>query len=92
MTVSGVLLFVRKVRESANTREPCLHLSSVIGILSVRMNIVLVCAVFLLVFWIMISHIPACTRVRLWVRSLGREYPLVEEMAPHSSILAWKIP
>ena len=28
----------------------------------------------------------------LWVRSLGREDPLEEEMATHSSILAWKIP
>ena len=37
-------------------------------------------------------HIPACTRVRLWVWSLGREDPLEEEMAPHSSTLAWKIP
>ena len=27
-----------------------------------------------------------------WVRSLGREDPLEKEMAPHSSILAWKIP
>jgi len=26
------------------------------------------------------------------VRSPGREDPLEEEMAPHSSILAWKIP
>ena len=26
------------------------------------------------------------------VRSLGREDPLEEEMAPHSSILAWRIP
>ena len=26
------------------------------------------------------------------VRSLGQEYPLKEEMATHSSILAWKIP
>ena len=26
------------------------------------------------------------------VRSLGREHPLEKEMAPHSSILAWKIP
>ena len=40
----------------------------------------------------MISHIPACSRVRLWVQSLGWEDPLEEEMAPHSSILAWKIP
>ena len=26
------------------------------------------------------------------VQSLGREDPLQEEMAPHSSILAWEIP
>ena len=26
------------------------------------------------------------------VRSLGREYPLEEETATHSSILAWRIP
>ena len=27
-----------------------------------------------------------------WVRSLGWEDPLEEEMATHSSVLAWKIP
>ena len=27
-----------------------------------------------------------------WVRSLGGEEPLEEEMATHSSTLAWKIP
>ena len=27
-----------------------------------------------------------------WVRSLGQEDPREEEMATHSSILAWKIP
>ena len=27
-----------------------------------------------------------------WVQSLGREDPLEEEMAAHSSILAWRIP
>ena len=27
-----------------------------------------------------------------WVRSLGREDPVEEEMAIHSSILAWRIP
>ena len=26
-----------------------------------------------------------------WVRSLGQEDPLQEELATHSSILAWKI-
>ena len=28
----------------------------------------------------------------MWVQSLGREDPLEEEMAPHSSVLAWRIP
>ena len=28
----------------------------------------------------------------MWVGSLGQEGPLEEEMATHSSILAWKIP
>ena len=27
-----------------------------------------------------------------WVQSVGQEEPLEEEMATHSSILAWKIP
>ena len=29
---------------------------------------------------------------KTWVWSLGQEDPLEEEMASHSSILAWKIP
>ena len=33
---------------------------------------------------------PAMQETR--VRSLGREDPLEEEMATHSSILAWRIP
>ena len=28
----------------------------------------------------------------IWVLSLGQEDPLEEEMASHSSILAWEIP
>ena len=28
----------------------------------------------------------------MWVRSLGWEDPLEEEMATHSGILAWRIP
>ena len=28
----------------------------------------------------------------MWVGSLGQEDPLEEEMATHSSILAWRIP
>ena len=27
-----------------------------------------------------------------WVQSLGHEHPLQEEVATHSSILAWEIP
>ena len=29
---------------------------------------------------------------RMWVRSLGWEDPLEAGMAPHSSILAWRVP
>ena len=28
----------------------------------------------------------------MWVQSLGQEDPLKEQMATHSSILAWRIP
>ena len=28
----------------------------------------------------------------MWVQSLGREDPLEEGMATHSSVLAWRIP
>ena len=28
----------------------------------------------------------------MWIQSLGREDPLEEVMATHSSILAWRIP
>ena len=28
----------------------------------------------------------------MWVQSLGRDNPLEESMATHSSILAWRIP
>ena len=28
----------------------------------------------------------------IWVQSLGQEDPLEEEMATHSTILAWRIP
>ena len=37
-----------------------------------------------------LKHLPAMWET--WVRSLGREDPLEEEVATHSSILAWKIP
>ena len=38
----------------------------------------------------LLKHLPAMWET--WVRSLGREDPLEEEMATHSSILAWRIP
>ena len=41
----------------------------------------------------MIKNLPTMQESQeMWVRSLGQEDPLEEEMAPHSSILAWKIP
>ena len=38
----------------------------------------------------MVMNLPAMQETQ--VRSLGREDPLEEEMATHSSILAWRIP
>ena len=38
----------------------------------------------------MVKNPPAVQET--WVQSLGREDPLEEEMATHSSILAWEIP
>ena len=38
----------------------------------------------------MVKHLP--TLRETWVQSLGGEDPLEEEMATHSSTLAWKIP
>ena len=35
------------------------------------------------------NHLPM---QETWVRSLGQEDPLEEEMAAHPSILAWKMP
>ena len=40
-----------------------------------------------------VNNLPAMEEIQeTWVRSLGQEDPLGEEMATHSSILAWKIP
>ena len=38
----------------------------------------------------MVKNLPAMQDT--WVRSLGLEDPLEEEMAAHSSVLAWRIP
>ena len=35
---------------------------------------------------------PANAGDEMWVQSLGREDPLEESMATHSSILAWRTP
>ena len=37
----------------------------------------------------MVKNLPA--RQKTWVQSLGWEDPLEDEMATHSSILAWRI-
>ena len=37
----------------------------------------------------MVKNLPAMRET--WVRSLGREDPLEEGMAAHSSLLAWRI-
>ena len=38
----------------------------------------------------MVKNLPAMQEA--WVRSLGQEDPLEEEMVTHSSIFAWEIP
>ena len=41
----------------------------------------------------MVKNLPAKQETQeTWVQSLGQEDPLEEEMATHSSILAWKFP
>ena len=41
----------------------------------------------------MVKSLPAMQELQeTQVRSLGREAPLEEEVATHSSILAWRIP
>ena len=41
-------------------------------------------------WWLTVKNLPAMQET--WVRSLGREDPLEEGMATHSSILAWSFP
>ena len=41
----------------------------------------------------MVKNLPAMKETQeTWVRFLGQKDPLEEEMATHSSILAWEIP
>ena len=37
-----------------------------------------------------VKNLPAMQET--WIRNLGQEDPLEQEMATHSSILAWRIP
>ena len=39
---------------------------------------------------LVVKNLPA--NAETWVQSLGREEPLEEGMATHSSVLAWRIP
>ena len=39
-----------------------------------------------------VKNIPLPAVQKTWVQSLGWEDPLEKGMAPHSSILAWRIP
>ena len=45
---------------------------------------------YLLTSFSLVKNLPAMQETQVW--SLGWEDPLEEEMATHSSILAWKIP
>ena len=41
----------------------------------------------------MVNNMPAMQEIqKIWVRSLGGEDPLEEEIATHFSILAWRTP
>ena len=41
---------------------------------------------------LLVKNLPVQETSETQVRSLGQEEPLEEEMATHSSILAWRIP
>jgi len=38
------------------------------------------------------KNLPAMQNLQMQVPSLGRENPLKEDIATHSSVLAWRIP
>ena len=38
------------------------------------------------------EHTCQCGKLKTWIRSLGQDDALEEEMATHSSILDWRIP
>ena len=38
------------------------------------------------------GQVSACKMQETWVQSLGQKDPLEKDLAPHSSILAWRIP
>ena len=49
-----------------------------------------ICYLLLLLLLLQAKNLPATQET--WVQLLGQEDPLEEEMATHSSILAWRIP
>ena len=65
-----------------------LYLKPIFTITQLMLNFV--CLVLASLVALKVKNPPAMQET--WVGSLGWEDPLEEEMATHSSILAWKIP
>ena len=59
-------------------------------IFSVHINVLVYLSVWASLVAQRVKHLP--TMQETWVRSLGQKDPLDNEMATHSSTLAWKIP
>ena len=77
-------ILFRKVYDS----HCCLNVNIIINIVFLLFNTLMTFSASLVAQ--MVKQLPAM--LETWVQSLGRENPLGEEMATHSSILAWKIP
>ena len=63
----------------------------VVQFVAIKLFIVFFCGASLMAKWVKNPSTVQDTQ-ESWVQSLGREDPLEEEMAMHSSILAGKIP
>ena len=57
-------------------------------------NILIIYIIYIcFAYGLAVKNLPAMQETQeMWVRSLGREDPLEEEMSTHPRILAWKIP
>ena len=77
--------FSNSPHQTADTSQPCLREVTVSECGSV---IWVSCEAAQVAQWSRI-HLPV---QEMWVQFLGGEDPLEEEMAPHSSALAWRIP